>query len=299
MQYKNKIYDGIMGLVVGDAIGVPVEFKARDTFKVADMIGHGTYNQPAGTWSDDSSMTLATLESIGRLGRIDPRDIMINFKRWLCDAEFTPHGKVFDVGRTTHTAIHRFLNGVPLDQCGGRDLMDNGNGSLMRILPLAFCNPDVEDVSAVSGLTHDHFISRKACSIYLLTAIYLLAGASLEFAVNFIGHSETDEFKRLSRIKDLKRDEIFSDGYVVHTLEAALWCFFNTESYRDCILTAVNLGEDADTVAAVAGGLAGILYGVGGDRGIPEEWIEQIARKEWIKELCDQAEEALRKGNAE
>lgn len=297
MEYTNKIYDAIMGLVVGDAVGVPVEFKARDTFTVADMIGHGTYNQPAGTWSDDSSLTLATLESIGRLGWVDPRDIMINFERWLYDGEFTPHGEVFDCGRTTHAAIRRFTNGVPLVQCGGRDLMDNGNGALMRILPLLFCTPDLEDVSSVAGLTHNHSISRNACAIYLLTAFHLFNGCSPEFAVSLIEPVGFAEFSRLPRIKDLKRDEIFSDGYVVHTLEAALWCLLNTDSYRDCILKAVNLGEDTDTVAAVAGGLAGILYGVGGDRGIPEEWIEQIARKEWIKDLCDQAEEALRKGN--
>lgn len=297
MEYTNKIYDAIIGLVVGDAVGVPVEFKARDAFTVADMIGHGTYNQPAGTWSDDSSLTLATLESIGRLGMVDPRDIMINFERWLYDGEFTPHGEVFDCGRTTHAAIRRFTNGVPLVQCGGRDLMDNGNGALMRILPLVFFSPDVVNVSAVVNLTHNHFISRKACWIYISTAFYLMVGESPEFVGKLIGNLGIGEFSRISRIKDLKRDEIFSDGYVVHTLEAALWCLLNTDSYRDCILKAVNLGEDTDTVAAIAGGLAGILYGVGGDRGIPEEWIAKIARKEWIKDLCDQAEEALRKGN--
>ena len=108
----NKIYDAVMGLVVGDALGVPVEFKARDTFHVDDMIGYGTYNQPPGTWSDDSSLTLATMESIIRKGGIDPTDMMWNFSRWLNHTAFTPYGEVFDVGGTTEAAIRRFNSGI-------------------------------------------------------------------------------------------------------------------------------------------------------------------------------------------
>ena len=110
-----KIYDGIIGLVVGDALGVPVEFRRRDTYKVSDMIGYGTYEQPPGTWSDDSSLTLATLESIARLGRIEPADIMQNFAKWYFEAEFTPYGEVFDVGSTTREAILHYQMGMPVD----------------------------------------------------------------------------------------------------------------------------------------------------------------------------------------
>ena len=102
-------------------------------------------------------------------------------------------------------------------------------------------------------------------------------------------------FDRLPLLKDLTRDEIKSTGYVVDTLEAALWCNLNSSSYRECILLAVNLGDDTDTVAAVAGGLAGIIYGVGGERGIPEEWINQLAKKEWIADLCGKFEKSLGK----
>lgn len=283
-----KVYDGIMGLVVGDALGVPFEFKKRDTFRASDMVGYGTYNQPAGTWSDDSSMTLATLESIARLGRISPDDIMHNFYKWLFFAEFTPHGKTFDVGNTTRNAIEKFRFGVDPLSCGGIDVMDNGNGSLMRILPLAFINHNINDIYNVSSLTHAHNISKLACEFYIDIIQALIAGETKEAAVKEIFfYTLPNEFRRLHYIQELSRGEIKSTGYVVDTLEAALWCFMTTDSFKNCVLTAVNLGGDTDTIAAVAGGLAGVYYGVGGDKGIPEEWISQIYKSEDIKKLCD------------
>lgn len=275
-----KVYEGIMGLVVGDALGVPFEFKERDTFKCTDMIGYGTHCQPVGTWSDDSSMTIATMESLARKGEIDLADIMKNFYKWLFHGIFTPYGKVFDVGCTTSRAIKSYLyTEKKPEESGGDGEMDNGNGSLMRILPLAFVECFCEDISNVSALTHAHEISKRCCVIYVNIAERLLKGATKEEACDLLYY-----------IKERNRNEIRSTGYVVDTLEAALWCFLNTESYKDCVLTAVNLGNDTDTVAAVAGGLAGIYYGIGGETGIPEEWIETIAKKEWIKELCESFE---------
>lgn len=282
----NKIYDAVMGLIVGDALGVPVEFKASDTFHVDDMIGYGTYNQPPGTWSDDSSLTLATMESIIRKGKIDPADIMLNFSRWLNNAEFTPYGEVFDVGGTTEAAIRRFQNGIEPLKCGLNHYKHNGNGSLMRILPLALFPSSMNDINEISSLTHAHEISRRACRLYVGTAEQLLKGASLWEVIGCSG-IWVKEFDRIPKIYKLNRDEIKSTGYVVDTLEAALWCVYHTRSYRDCVLTAVNLGGDTDTIAAVAGGLAGIIYGCGGESGIPDEWIAQIARKDWISDLCE------------
>ena len=290
----SKIYDGIMGLVVGDAMGVPVEFNPRDSFKVTDMTGYGTYDLPAGSWSDDSSMMLATVESIARLGKIDTDDIMKNFVRWVNDGEFTPYGEMFDIGRATRNAIQRYVAGIPAEQCGGTAEWDNGNGSLMRILPLAFTDCDYETVNAVSSLTHAHEISKAACRVYVYVARQLLQGKTLEEIYKCFGMKQS-MFDRLPLLKDLTRDEIKSTGYVVDTLEAALWCNLKSSSYRECILLAVNLGDDTDTVAAVAGGLAGIIYGVGGERGIPEEWINQLARKEWIADLCGKFEKRLGK----
>lgn len=290
-----KIYDGIMGLVVGDALGVPFEFKSRDTFTATDMTGYGTYNQPPGTWSDDSSMTLATLESIVRKGGIDPVSIMDNFCRWLCHGEYTPYGKVFDVGRTTERAIMQYImeDNNPL-YCGGKSVTDNGNGALMRILPVALVSHTGADVKRVGQLTHAHEISQTACQLYCYAVDKYGLIPDMKAAIRDLGrlavvHYSTD-FNRLSRLEDLSRDEIKSTGYVVDTLEAALWCVLKTDSYRDCVLTAVNLGEDTDTVAAVAGGLAGVAYGCGGAQGIPDEWIAQIPRREWIGELCGKLE---------
>ncbi len=290
----SKIYNGLMGLIVGDAMGVPVEFNPRDSFKVSDMIGYGTYDLPAGSWSDDSSMMLATVESIARLGEIDTDDIMKNFVRWVNDGEFTPYGELFDIGRATRNAIQRYVQGIPAEQCGGTAEWDNGNGSLMRILPLAFLDCDYETVNAVSSLTHAHEISIAACRVYVYIARQLFHGKTLEEIYNCFGMKQST-FERLPILKDLTRDEIKSTGYVVDTLEAALWCNLNSSSFRECILLAVNLGDDTDTVAAVAGGLAGIIYGVGGERGIPEEWINQLAKKEWIADLCGKFEKCLGK----
>lgn len=285
----SKFYDAIMGLVVGDALGVPFEFRPRDTFKATGMIGHGTHNQPAGTWSDDSSMTIATISSLCDNEGVDLEDMMAAFAQWLKFARFTPYGIVFDIGRTTFAAIQRWLDGYPEDLCGLRDEQDNGNGSLMRILPLAFVpNVTGEDVWAVSALTHAHEISMTACEIYLGVAQQLLHGADkLDAVVDSMIQHGSEQFTRLSVLDLLLREDIKSGGYVVDTLEAALWCLLTTDNYRDCVLTAVNLGDDTDTVAAIAGGLAGILYGIGGEKGIPEEWIDQIPQRVGIKSLCD------------
>lgn len=294
----NKFYNGIIGLVVGDALGVPVEFKRRDTFTVTDMRGYGTYNQPPGTWSDDSSLTLATLDSMVKLGKVDPADIMQNFFYWLDDGMFTPYGKVFDVGGGTRRAITRFANGKDAEKCGGKTRMNNGNGALMRILPVAMLPDSTEkEILSVAHLTHAHFISDFACLIYAEIVKNLMNGMDKEAAV-FIGIEKFKdkienvsmliEFNRLPNIQTLQREEIRSSGYVVDTLEAAIWCFLTTNTYRDCVLAAVNLGEDTDTVAAVAGGLAGIYYGCGGESGVPDEWITQIPRRDWIKALCSE-----------
>lgn len=284
-----KFYEAIMGLVVGDALGVPFEFRQRDTFKATDMIGFGTYNQPPGTWSDDSSMTIATVESLCRIGEIDTEDIMMNFSSWLFCAKFTPHRAVFDVGGTTRKAIHKFIYGHAIERCGCTSENDNGNGSLMRVLPLAFLNCSLGDVAKVSSLTHGHVISINACDIYVSIAQGLIAGQGIREAIADRVRREYylhEKFNRLKALERLRRDEIRSTGFVVDTLEAALWCLLKTDNYRDCVLMAVNLGGDTDTIAAVAGGLAGIIYGIGGNNGIPEEWIDQIVKHDEIKELC-------------
>lgn len=261
---NRTVKDAVYGVAVGDALGVPVEFRARDTYRIDGMTGGGTHNKPAGTFSDDTSLTLATANSIRICGGIDADDMRERYRAWLEEGAYVVDGDVFDVGNTTARALESGLG-----QAGKRD---NGNGSLMRIVPLAFVDGVTdEQIGAVSAITHAHETAKRACVIYVRLAQALLGGTSVEEAIGSLGeHDMPAPFDRLPRIASLLRDDIRSTGYVVDTLEAALWCLAATDSFEDAVLTAVNLGDDTDTVGAVAGGLAGIAYGYGA---IPPAWI--------------------------
>ena len=274
----NKVYDGIMGFIVGDALGVPYEFMKRDTFKCTNMVGYGTHNQPPGTWSDDSSMVLATLYSINKRGYIDYDDIMKQFSNWFFNEKFTANGKVFDFGNTTRKALNRYKSGIPYYECGCNENFDNGNGGLMRILPLAFFDEYlIEEIETVCALTHNTEKSKFACLTYV------------EIARNIIKENDLNDLF-FNSVKKIKRKDIKSDGYVINSLYAALWCFLTTSSYKKCVLKAVNLGNDTDTIAALAGGLAGLKYGV---ENIPKEWIYKIAKKDWIKHQCENFKKSI------
>lgn len=295
----NNIISGIIGLCVADALGVPVEFVDRETLKnnpVVEMRSYGTYNQPAGTWSDDTSMTLCLLDSLSN--GLDYEDIMKNFLKWFDEGDYTPHGQAFDIGISTRKALLRYSEGTIPIECGGITEYDNGNGSLMRIIPTLFylqstygtqfieTDEAFTIIHNVSALTHAHKRSQLSCGIYISIASMLMGGMKLKTAVE-LGISKAIEyygkqaefsnelqyFERLERknFDQLLEEQIKSSGYVVDTLEAALWCLLNTNSYKECVLKAVNLGEDTDTVAAVAGGLAGLHYGY---ESIPTECME-------------------------
>lgn len=307
-----QVKGAILGLAVADSLGVPVEFLNRELLRqhpVKEMRGYGTYDQPKGTWSDDTSMTLCLLDSLCK--GLDYQDIMDHFWKWYDEAAFTPHGETFDVGNATSEALERYASGTLPLECGGQSEFDNGNGSLMRILPLLFYLQSrfgdhftVEDeaftiIHNVSKLTHAHKRSFIACGIYLSIASFILQGENLKASVKLgiqeaLAHYQKDEaftkewthFARISRedFSQLPEDSIYSSGYVVDTLEAAVWCLLNTSSYQDCVLKAVNLGEDTDTVAAVAGGLAGLYYGY--DK-IPANWLATLVKRKEIEELCE------------
>lgn len=269
----SKMRDAVLGLAIGDALGVPYEFKVRGSFTCTDMVGNGTHDQPAGTWSDDTSMTLATLDSLkNNDGRIVPDDIRRNFNNWLKHGDYTVDGDVFDAGITTCTALRK-----------GKPAMgewDNGNGSLMRILPLAFVDCTDDEIRAVSAITHGHRISEEACVIYVHVAKRLLAGEDISTIIPTLNYEKP--FERLRYISDLDSSQIKSSGYVVDTLEAALWAVSHKgeweKSFRGDILAAVNLGKDTDTVGAVAGGLAGLIYGLDDVR----DWVDRLRNKEEI-----------------
>lgn len=320
---KNVVKAGIFGVCIGDALGVPVEFRSREQLKrspVTKMRALGTHRQPAGTWSDDSSLALCLAESLCQGYNLE--DAALKFLQWYNAEIWTPHGRVFDIGIATSQAIHRISKGTSPTLCGGTSEFDNGNGSLMRILPLLFYIKDFSiekrfDITKdVSSITHGHIRSALACFIYLELALEILKGkdkweayrAMQETVRNFLDYNpvcsqnEMDKFHRILELKvgeydvaplhTLQEDEISSSGYVLHSLEASLWCFLNSESYSEAVLKVVNLGEDTNTTGAITGGIAGIYYGF---ENIPEEWIAGLVRKEDIENLCNKLEKKIMK----
>ena len=320
---ENIVKAGIFGVCIGDALGVPVEFRTRDELKrspVTKMRALGTHRQPAGTWSDDSSLMLCLAESLCKEYNLE--DIATKFLQWYNEEIWTPHGRVFDIGIATSQAIHRISKGTSPTLCGGTSEFDNGNGSLMRILPILFYIKNFpikrrfDIIKSVSSITHGHIRSVLACFIYLEFALEILKGKEKweaykimqETIKEFLDYNpicsqdEMDKFHRILELKvgeydlaplyTLQEEEISSSGYVLHSLEASLWCFLNTESYSEAVLKAVNLGEDTDTTGAITGGIAGIYYGF---ENIPEEWVEVLVRKEDIKNLCIKLENKLLK----
>jgi ADP-ribosyl-[dinitrogen reductase] hydrolase len=303
----DKIKSALFGLAVGDALGVPVEFVDRDRLAqnpVIDMRGFGTHHQPKGTWSDDSSLAFCLADSLAEKD-LNLNDIASKFLRWYNEEIWTPYGRVFDIGIATRHAIGRIAKGEQPDLCGGFSQSDNGNGSLMRILPLLFAIKDkpvqqrYEWTKKVSGITHAHVRSVISCFYYLEFAQQLLDGKD-KFAIYTdlktsisahlksldINLAEITLFDRLldGDIFEFKQTEIASSGYVLHTLEASIWCLLTTDNYSDAVLKAVNLGDDTDTTAAVTGGLAGILYGL---ENIPADWKNGLARHDDIDRLCE------------
>ena len=312
----------MIGHAVGDALGVPFEFNTRDELEenpVKEMCGYGPFPMPAGSWSDDTSMALCTLESLTK-GFVDYDDIMLNFGRWYYKDEFTPTGEMFDAGNTCTYAIDNyFVHKKPTNLCGLRNASANGNGSLMRIHPMALYLYQREDLTLdeklsiihyTSALTHAHERSKTACGIYAFVLWSILdekdkfrgVRRGLSKARKYYRNKSEELavfdnlFRRIGLIdwhyedpdtfKPASGEDIKSGGYVVDTIEAAMFCLLKSNSYKDCVLKAVNLGDDTDTVAAVAGGLAGALYGY---ESIPQEWRDTLIKRDYIEELCAKA----------
>ena len=315
---RNIWKEGIFGVVTGDALGCPVQFESREEVAehpVTGMRGHGAFNLPAGSWTDDSSLTLALLDSICETGSLDLKHIMENFVAWLDDGKFTPYGYSYDIGFGTMQAIRKYKLLRDPYLCGGSDENNNGNGSLMRIMPAClYCYAKGLDddaaaglVDAVGSLTHAHLRANMACVLYYFMIRTVLddqgnlkerlqAGLERGFAFYEKTLGEEEELRHYSRLRDLDAfaqapaERIRSSGYVVDTLEAAVWSLITTDSFREALLKAVNLGKDTDTVGAITGGLAALYYGY---EAIPPEWTAELKRKEWIEELCEKADQVV------
>ncbi len=317
---KNIWINGMMGVVVGDALGVPVQFSKRVELKinpVKKMEGYGTYNMPPGTWSDDSSMALATLDSIREKGGVDYSDIMARFAGWLFEGKYTPAGKTFDQGNTCVEAISDYVRGKDYRTCGKTGEWANGNGALMRIMPACLfvyekvlseewnVKQALECIHQISALTHNHLRSKMACGIYYFMVKNIIEGSGslterlqngIDDAMDFyhedlVNYVEMAHYTRLFQLDEFAKcgeDSIKSTGYVVDSLEAAVWGLITTDTVEDCLLKVVNLGDDTDTVGAIAGGLAVLFYGYDS---VPEEWRKQIIKEEEIIALCEIMEE--------
>lgn len=301
---ENRVKGAVFGAVIADALGVPVEFSnrsERDADKVKEMRAYGTYSQPFGTWSDDSSLLLCLVETIAEGYTLE--GLAEKFVKYMFDAYMTPFDSVFDIGNATAKAIRNIKSGISPEKCGGTGVSDNGNGSLMRILPLAFYIKDMpvseqlRIIEEVSSVTHGHPVSVLACIIYVHIAINLFDGmdkkqayiSAIDFVKNNTAHKYENYFSTFDRvlngdIASLKENEVKSTGYVVDTLEASLWGFLNEKSYTDCVFRVINLGGDTDTIACVAGGLAGIYYGF---NAINDNWVQMLQKKEMIDEMVE------------
>jgi len=305
MTMKERVEGCFIGLAVGDALGVPVEFSSRKSLKldpVTDLRGYGAWHQPPGTWSDDSSLAFCTAGSLCNGYNLE--DIGKLFIRWKQDGYWGAHHKIFDIGNTTRSAIDRLIRGEHAMYSGELDIESNGNGSLMRIAPVSIFfyrsgNEDlIERMRETSGITHRHFRSVFSCFIFSKIVQHIIAGEprvdayakAMEETSEYLrtqnfNPDELDLFKRVldRSLMNATEDSISSSGYVLHTLEASLWCFLNSDSYEQAVLKAVNLGGDTDTTACVAGALAGLYYGAGSIR---ENWKDGIARVEDIRSLA-------------
>ena len=282
-------------------MGVPLEFEERRKLlenPVTEMIGHGSYDVPKGSWSDDSSMMIATMDSIASKGSIDYTDLMEKFSEWISYSKYTAIDEVFDIGRTTLKAIVKFQDGMDPLECGLDGENYNGNGALMRMLPIAFYayfrelgESDVIDLASnTSSLTHRHEVSRLGCYIFVRYVMFLLDGfdkiKSYELIkkldYSFVSFDTYDKYKRILKdnIMGKPLEEISSSGYIVDTLETVLWCIGNTSNFSKAIIGSINLGGDTDTIGALTGGVAGIIYGF---EEIPKTWIGDLQKQDYLK----------------
>ena len=288
---RDRAIGAFLGLAVGDAVGTTLEFRSRDAQdRLEDMVGGGPFGLPAGSWTDDTTMALALAESLADCGALDCRDLMDRYVRWWKDGEYSCTGSCFDIGNTTSAALARYeRTRDPI--ADSTDPHSAGNGSLMRLSPVALRYWDdralLDAVAAEqSRTTHGAETAVDACRGF---AALLADAISGKAKADLLAPRPFDGAPEISRIlagswRGKPREEISSSGYVASTMEAALWSVARTSDFRGAVLLAANLADDADTVAAVTGQLAGALYGLGG---IPDDWLSRVAWKDRLLDVAD------------
>lgn len=310
MSFDDKVQGGLYGLLVGDACGVPYEFKSKNDIPKLEDIGiipptyykKRSYQQiPVGTWSDDGAQALCLLSAlIESPDSFDIQNFANKLTAWLYSGYLAVDNNVFDVGIQTAKALDMVRRGVSIEAAATNDERYNGNGSLMRVLPIALwytersmTHKNLVDIFVNAQLqstpTHPHIRSRLVCGIYALMASFLLQGqsicGSLELALRaadeFVTNAEMR--KELQLIVDAENNEITGSGYVVDSFWSAVYAARTTSTYKEAIQTAISFGNDTDTTACITGGLVGIYYGY---TNLPADWLSVLRGQDLVKPLA-------------
>lgn len=288
---QTRLRGGLLGLLVGDALGVPYEFHdaasipAPADIEMTPLPGFNRAHPgvPPGTWSDDGAQALALFDALLRDRTLNLDTLATNLLNWYQRGAFTPDGNVFDIGLQTRQAFYALGAGIQPSIAGPNGERDNGNGSLMRCLPVVLTATSRDEAVLLarkqSLVTHGHARSQLCCALYCLTAMGILEGQPPADAVRAAEdallerHAGTEDEAELKIALDGRFDAPQGSGYVVDSFWSAIHCVLSTHSYEDCVKRAVALGNDTDTTACIAGGLAGLLYG---EDGIPPRWLAAL-----------------------
>jgi len=288
---RDRARGALLGLAVGDALGTTLEFKPKDSYQpLTGIVGGGPFRLKAGAWTDDTSMALALATSLVERDGLDERDLMERFCAWAEKGEYSHNGRCFDIGITVRGALERFRRtGNPV--AGSIDPQTAGNGSLMRLAPVAILyafddEARYEAARRQSATTHGAEEALAACAAYADLVAEAIQGWSKAQIFTPRSGWSPDKVGRAMRMETVSwpRSQVRGSGYVIHSLEAAIWAVGNARDFREAVLLAANLGEDADTTAAIAGQLAGAIWGASG---IPEEWLAVLAWRDRITDLAD------------
>ena len=296
---KARYQGALLGLATGDAVGTTLEFTERGSFTpITDMLGGGPFRLQAGQWTDDTSMALCLATSLVEKQGFDPQDQMQRYNDWRVNGYMSSNGRCFDIGVTVSEALSQYLgSGNPFS--GPTHPLTAGNGSIMRLVPVVmYFSSDITQVIQFAGdssrTTHGAKECIDACCYFATLLHFAFEGADKKqlLACNYY-QPTTRKITAIQQqnYQDKTIEQIRGSGYVVQSLEAALWCFAHTDNFADAVLMAANLGDDADTTAAVCGQIAGAFYGV---EGIPKHWRNKITEHDMILKLADSLYEASR-----
>jgi len=308
MSKSEMLFRSVIGFALGDAYGLPFEFEAKYHAAInntqQDMLGYGSHCQPAGTWSDDTSMIIATMDTLSNWDTLINLEkgeyseevlhyIMTAFIQWRNDGKYGCHEECFDVGFTIDSAIKNYEQFKNLQNCGQKEEFNCGNGAMMRILPLAFMIEHLpvrgryEWCEAFSSLTHGHTLSTLCSFFYVELLINITKRRNIEWSIqeaieavkelqsyDMLRALDLDKCTRILN-NDLKNADIVSinnSGYVIDTLEAVIWCLYHSSDFRSAVHLAATLGNDTDTTAALVGGIAAIVY----NEPFPAAWMQEL-----------------------